>query len=57
MSNNKKHKGSLRLDWINKDQSLYYEIDEKEGKGVVIYINQEGRGIGLLNKLKAYKLE
>lgn len=28
------HKGSLRLDWINKDLSLYYEIDEKEGKGV-----------------------
>jgi len=31
---NNKHKGSLRLDWINKDLSLYYEIDEKEGKGV-----------------------
>ncbi len=30
---------------------------EKEGRGVVIYINQEGRGIGLLNKLKAYKLQ
>ena len=29
----------------------------KEGKGVVLYINQEGRGIGLLNKLKAYKLQ
>lgn len=28
------YKGSLRLDWINKDLSLYYEIDEKEGKGV-----------------------
>jgi 3,4-dihydroxy 2-butanone 4-phosphate synthase/GTP cyclohydrolase II len=27
------------------------------GKGVVLYINQEGRGIGLLNKLKAYKLQ
>lgn len=30
---------------------------EAEGKGVVLYMNQEGRGIGLLNKLKAYKLQ
>ncbi len=30
---------------------------EAEGKGVIIYINQEGRGIGLMNKLKAYKLQ
>lgn len=30
----KDYKGSLRLDWINKNLSLYYEIDEKEGKGV-----------------------
>lgn len=30
---------------------------EKEGKGVVLYMNQEGRGIGLVNKLKAYKLQ
>ena len=34
MTNNKNYKGSLRLDWINKDLSLYYEIDEKQGKGV-----------------------
>jgi len=30
---------------------------EKEGKGVIVYMNQEGRGIGLLNKLKAYQLQ
>jgi len=34
MANKRNYKGSLRLDWINKDLSLYYEIDEKEGKGV-----------------------
>ncbi len=33
------------------------EMVEKEGKGLVLYMNQEGRGIGLLNKLKAYKLQ
>jgi 3,4-dihydroxy 2-butanone 4-phosphate synthase/GTP cyclohydrolase II len=33
------------------------EMVEKEGKGIVIYMNQEGRGIGLLNKLKAYELQ
>lgn len=33
------------------------ELVEKEGKGLVLYMNQEGRGIGLLNKLKAYKLQ
>jgi 3,4-dihydroxy 2-butanone 4-phosphate synthase/GTP cyclohydrolase II len=33
------------------------ETIEKEGKGVIVYLNQEGRGIGLLNKLKAYKLQ
>ena len=33
------------------------EMVNKAGKGVVLYMNQEGRGIGLLNKLKAYKLQ
>ena len=33
------------------------EIVEKNGKGVIIYLNQEGRGIGLMNKMKAYKLQ
>lgn len=33
------------------------EIIEKEGKGVIVYMNQEGRGIGLMNKIKAYKLQ
>lgn len=33
------------------------EMVEQEGKGVVLYMKQEGRGIGLLNKLKAYKLQ
>lgn len=33
------------------------KLIEKEGKGIIVYMNQEGRGIGLLNKLRAYKLQ
>src|SRR3982751_4923602 len=33
------------------------EMIEQEGKGVIVYMTQEGRGIGLLNKLKAYELQ
>lgn len=33
------------------------EMIEKEGKGIIVYMNQEGRGIGLVNKLRAYQLQ
>lgn len=48
--------GSLRCDCGPQLENALEKI-EKEGKGVVLYMNQEGRGIGLLNKLKAYKLQ
>ncbi len=47
---------SLRCDCGEQLQSAM-EMVEKEGKGLVLYMNQEGRGIGLMNKLKAYKLQ
>lgn len=48
--------GSCRCDCGQQLHSAM-EMIEKEGKGVIVYMNQEGRGIGLLNKLKAYKLQ
>lgn len=48
--------GSCRCDCGPQLQKAMEMVD-KEGKGVILYMNQEGRGIGLLNKLKAYKLQ
>jgi 3,4-dihydroxy 2-butanone 4-phosphate synthase/GTP cyclohydrolase II len=48
--------GSLRCDCGEQLHQAMNIINE-EGKGVILYMNQEGRGIGLLNKLKAYKLQ
>lgn len=48
--------GSLRCD-CGEQLHKAMQMVEKEGKGVILYMNQEGRGIGLLNKLKAYRLQ
>ncbi len=48
--------GSMRCDCGDQLHGAMKMV-EQEGKGVVLYINQEGRGIGLMNKLKAYKLQ
>ena len=48
--------GSCRCDCGPQLQGAMKQI-EQEGKGVIVYMNQEGRGIGLLNKLKAYQLQ
>ena len=48
--------GSMRCDCgeqLNKSMQMI----EKEGKGIIIYMQQEGRGIGLMNKIAAYKLQ
>lgn len=47
---------SLRCDCGEQLQAAMQMV-EKEGKGLILYMNQEGRGIGLMNKLKAYKLQ
>jgi 3,4-dihydroxy 2-butanone 4-phosphate synthase/GTP cyclohydrolase II len=48
--------GSLRCDCGDQLHNAMKMV-QNEGKGLVLYMNQEGRGIGLLNKLKAYKLQ
>lgn len=48
--------GSKRCECGEQLHKAMAEI-EKEGKGVIVYMNQEGRGIGLMNKIKAYKLQ
>lgn len=48
--------GSMRCD-CGEQLHKAMEMIEKEGKGVVIYMQQEGRGIGLMNKIAAYKLQ
>lgn len=48
--------GSLRCD-CGEQLHGAMKMVEKEGKGAILYMNQEGRGIGLLNKLKAYRLQ
>ena len=48
--------GSMRCD-CGEQLHKAMQMIEKEGKGVVIYMSQEGRGIGLMNKIAAYKLQ
>ena len=48
--------GSMRCDCGNQLHKAMRMIEE-EGKGAIVYLNQEGRGIGLMDKIKAYKLQ
>jgi 3,4-dihydroxy 2-butanone 4-phosphate synthase/GTP cyclohydrolase II len=48
--------GSCRCD-CGPQLDAAMQMVEEQGKGVIVYMNQEGRGIGLINKLKAYKLQ
>jgi len=48
--------GSLRCDCGDQLHKAMQMV-EAEGKGIILYMNQEGRGIGLMNKLKAYRLQ
>lgn len=48
--------GSLRCD-CGEQLHKAMEMIEKEGRGAIVYLNQEGRGIGLMDKIKAYKLQ
>ncbi len=48
--------GSLRCD-CGEQLQMAMQMVEEEGKGAILYMDQEGRGIGLLNKLKAYRLQ